>query len=109
MLSLVRCSLVAALLAAGRLEAADKILVFAGQSNMGGKGTANTTLPPELAGEVPNVVGFYCNAWDTVGGAPEPFGVDVYPDGRFRFNWATARRDDCQFHSRMACLMLLTT
>jgi hypothetical protein len=77
-----------------RLEGAENILIFAGQSNMGGKGTANTDLPADLAGDVPNVVGFYCNAWDTAGGEPEPFGMDLYPGGRFRFDWATVRRED---------------
>lgn len=78
----------------GVVHAADHVLIFAGQSNMGGKGTANSVLAPELQGEIPNVAGFYCNAWDTVGGAPEPFGMDVYVDGRFRKDWATVRRID---------------
>jgi hypothetical protein len=56
----------------------EKVLVFCGQSNMEGNGTRNTTLPPEYAGVLTNVFGFYANEMDVIGGAPETQGEAVY-------------------------------
>jgi autotransporter-associated beta strand protein len=58
----------------------EKVLVFAGQSNMEGHGTANTlaNLPPYLSTNIPNVYGFYANEMDWIGGSPEMQGEQIY-------------------------------
>lgn len=67
------------------------LLIFAGQSNMEGKGTSNTasTLTDKEKAVIPNVKGFYCNALLDKG-KPDPWGLKLYDDkGKFWFNWAT--------------------
>ena len=70
--------------------AAEHILVFAGQSNMQGKGTSNTLsqIPVADRGEIANVQGFYCNAQGSPS-APDPWGMTLYnaSTGAFWFNW----------------------
>ena len=75
----------------GNGRADDLVLVFAGQSNMEGKGTANTAskLTDKEKAVVPNVKGFYCNALPDKG-KPDPWGLKLYDaKGKFWFNWAT--------------------
>ena len=67
------------------------LLIFAGQSNMEGKGTANTSsrLTEKERAVIPNVKGFYCNALSDRGVA-DPWGLKLYDNqGKFWFNWAT--------------------
>ena len=67
------------------------LLIFAGQSNMEGKGTANTAskLTEKEKATIPNVKGFYCNALLDKGKA-DPWGLKLYDQkGKFWFNWAT--------------------
>lgn len=67
------------------------LLIFAGQSNMEGKGTSNTAamLTDKEKAVIPNVKGFYCNALLDKG-KPDPWGLKLYDDkGKFWFNWAT--------------------
>lgn len=72
-------------------EPAEHLLIFAGQSNMEGKGTANTAsrLTDAEKAVIPNVQGFYCNALPDKG-QPDPWGLKLYgKDAKFWFNWAT--------------------
>ena len=67
------------------------LLIFAGQSNMEGKGTSNTAsmLTDKEKAVISNVKGFYCNALLDKG-KPDPWGLKLYDDkGKFWFNWAT--------------------
>ena len=67
------------------------LLIFAGQSNMEGKGTSNTAskLTDKEKAVIPNVKGFYSNAL-LAGYAPDPWGLKLYDvKGKFWFNWAT--------------------
>jgi ferric-dicitrate binding protein FerR (iron transport regulator) len=67
------------------------LLIFAGQSNMEGKGTANTAskLTEKEKATIPNVKGFYCNALPDKSKA-DPWGLKLYDQkGKFWFNWAT--------------------
>jgi len=67
------------------------LLIFAGQSNMEGKGTSNTAskLTEKEKAVIPNVKGFYCNALLDKG-KPDPWGLKLYDEkGKFWFNWAT--------------------
>jgi hypothetical protein len=67
------------------------LLIFAGQSNMEGKGTSNTAskLTDKERAVIPNVKGFYCNALPDKG-KPDPWGLKLYDEkGKFWFNWAT--------------------
>ncbi len=86
-----------------RLFTGEKILIFAGQSNMEGHGTPNTAsnLTAGQKAEIPNVYGFYSNASDTdgnipsgpdPGGTPDPYGLYVYVNfpGYNQLTWATA-------------------
>lgn len=86
-------------LLSSRMEANERVLIFAGQSNMQGKGTANSAPPANLQAVVPNVQGFYCNAYDDTGGVPEPYGMDLYPAGGFRYDWATAKATDGAYYA----------
>lgn len=71
---------------------ADQILIFAGQSNMQGKGTSNTagSMSASDKAVIPNVYGFYSNGYDT-GTGPDPWGGNLYPAPSYNFwrNWAT--------------------
>jgi len=83
-----KISLVLAILTGAGIPAAaaDRILIFAGQSNMVGIGSAN--VPPSTADQavIPNVQGFYTNSycdgvgssWDPGRTAPERFGEHSY-------------------------------
>jgi hypothetical protein len=68
--------------------AADHVFVFAGQSNMVGVGSVNTTLEPGDSGIIPRVKGFYTNAVDT-GSGPERQGESIYTDKGMVVDWAT--------------------
>ncbi|MBM3995117.1 MAG: sialate O-acetylesterase, partial [Planctomycetes bacterium] len=73
----------------GRAE--DVLLVFAGQSNMEGKGTTNTAskLTEKEKAAIPNVKGFYSNALLDKG-KPDPWGLKLYNDkGQLWYNWAS--------------------
>lgn len=61
----------------GRAE--DVLLVFAGQSNMEGKGTTNiaSKLTDKEKAAIPNVKGFYSNALLDKG-KPDPWGLKLY-------------------------------
>lgn len=100
-----KISLVLAILTGAGIPAAaaDRILIFAGQSNMVGIGSAN--VPPSTADQavIPNVQGFYTNSycdgvgssWDPGRTAPERFGEHSYisyegGDYGNAARWATA-------------------
>ena len=68
--------------------AADQVFVFAGQSNMVGMGTVNTSFQPGDSGVIPRVKGFYTNAVDT-GNGPERQGESVYSEKGMVLDWAT--------------------
>ncbi|MBM4071674.1 MAG: hypothetical protein FJ271_22495 [Planctomycetes bacterium] len=73
------------------VRADDIVLIFAGQSNMEGKGTTNTAsqLTDQEKAVIPNVKGFYCNALPDKG-KPDPWGLKLYDaKGQFWFNWAS--------------------
>ncbi len=76
---------------AAQEKPAEILLIFAGQSNMEGKGTTNTAskLTDAEKAVIPNVKGFYCNALLDKG-KPDPWGLKLYDaKGQFWFNWAT--------------------
>lgn len=91
----VALAIVCVLTAQGTLAAQEKpeeiLLIFAGQSNMEGKGTTNTALKLTDAEKavIPNVKGFYCNAL-LEKGKPDPWGLKLYDKkAQFWFNWVT--------------------
>ena len=84
----IYASTVCALLLVTKAQAADIVLVFAGQSNMVGMGTVNTTLQPGDAGLIPGVMGFYSSAPDS-GNGPERQAESVYNAKGFQYDWAT--------------------
>lgn len=79
-------------------RAEDLLLVFAGQSNMEGKGTTNTAskLTEKEKAVIPNVKGFYSNALLDKG-KPDPWGLKLYNDkGMLWYNWASWKEKDAK-------------